>query len=79
VCGMLKEVVVPSKHNAYGGVYGFVRYSNVRDISKLLKLVNSVYFGNVRVKAKVARFDKAAVKEVEMVSKEVGKGKGVRG
>jgi len=56
-----------------------VRYSNVRDISKLLKAVNSVCFGNVRVKAKVARFDKVAVKEVEMVSEEVGKGKGVMG
>jgi len=56
-----------------------VRYSNVRDISKLLKAVNSVCFSNVRVKAKVARFDKAAVKEVEMVSEEVGKGKGVMG
>jgi len=31
------------------------------------------------VKAKVARLDKAVVKEVEMVSEEVGKGKGVRG
>jgi len=28
--------------------------------------------------SKVARFDKVAVKEVEMVSEEVGKGKGVR-
>ena len=56
-----------------------MRYSNVRDISKLLKAVNSVCFGNVRVKAKVARFDKVAVKEVEMVSEEVGKGKGVMG
>ena len=56
-----------------------MRYSNVRDISKLLKAVNSVCFGNVRVKAMVARLDKAAVKDEEMVSEEVGKGKGVRG
>ena len=56
-----------------------MRYSNVRDISKLLKAVNSVCFGNVRVKAMVARLDKAAVKDEEMVSEEVGKGKGVMG
>jgi len=65
VSGMLEEVVVPSRRNVDEELYRFVRYSNVRDVSKLLKAVNSVCFGNFRVKAKVARFDRMAVKEVE--------------
>ena len=69
---MLEEVVVPARRNMAGDVYGFVRFSNVRDVCKLLKAVNSVYFGNFKIVAKVARFDKAATLEVEKVSKEVG-------
>lgn len=65
VCGMLEKVVVPARHNVDGEVYGFVRYSNVRDVCKLLKVVNSVCFGNINIVAKVARFDKAAAREVE--------------
>lgn len=66
------EVVVPSKCNASGERYGFVRFSNVRDICKLLKAVNSVWFGNFQIKAKVARFDKAASAEVEKAIEEGG-------
>jgi len=60
VCGILEDVVVPSKPNVNGEVYGFVRFSKVRDVSKLLKAVNAVYFGNFCVRAKVARFDRSA-------------------
>lgn len=52
--------MVPSKPNVNGEVYGFVRFSKVRDVGKLLKAVNAVYFGSFRVKAKVARFDRSA-------------------
>jgi len=65
VCGMLEEVVVPNRCNVYGERYGFVRYSNVRDVGKLLKAVNAVCFGNFHIKAKVANFDKAATRMVE--------------
>ena len=51
VCGMLEEVFVPNKLNMYGAAYGFVRFSNVRDVDKLLRAVNNVYFGHMRVKA----------------------------
>jgi len=44
-----------------GRSYGFVRYFNVRDVCKLL----TFYFGNFKIIAKVAWFDKAATKEVE--------------
>jgi hypothetical protein len=36
----------------------FVRFSNVRDISKLTKALNAVCFGEFRVRARVARFDR---------------------
>ena len=58
VCGLLEEVVVPSRRNANGEVYGFVRFSKVRDVGKLLKAVNAVCFSNYRVRAKIARFDR---------------------
>ncbi|GAU49411.1 hypothetical protein TSUD_407260 [Trifolium subterraneum] len=63
VCGMLEDVHVPRKRNALGAPYGFVRFSNVRDVSKLLKVVNAVYFGHFRVNAKVANFDHNEAKE----------------
>lgn len=62
MCSMLEDVVVPSKRNVYGKLYGFVRYSNVKDVSKLLKAVNAVCFGNFGVIAKLARFDRSADK-----------------
>jgi hypothetical protein len=65
VCDMLEEVVVPRKRNVYGEVYGFVRYSNVKDVTKLLKAVNAVCFGSFRVNAKVPRFDRTAVQLLE--------------
>lgn len=84
VCGILEDVVVPSKCNSFGEAYGFVRYSNVKDVGKLLKAVNAVWFGNFRIFAKVASFDRASVKvlsrESEGESVEVfGKGTKVAG
>jgi hypothetical protein len=59
VCGMLEEVFVPNKLNVNGEAYGFVRFSSVRDVDKLLRAVNNVYFGHMRVKASLARFHKS--------------------
>ena len=73
VCGILEEVFVPRRRNANGDMFGFVRFSNMRDVGKLLKAVNAVYFGNYRVRAKLARFDRSVdgvgccEKEVEVV------------
>ena len=39
-------------------VFGFVRYGNVKDADKLLKALNNVWFGDCRVVAKVASFDR---------------------
>jgi len=65
VCGILEEVMVPRKCNVNGEHYDFVRFTNVRDVGKLLKAVNSVCFSNFQIKARVFRFDKATMLEVE--------------
>ncbi|KAK2434585.1 heterogeneous nuclear ribonucleoprotein A0 [Trifolium repens] len=58
VCGILEDVYVARKRNKRGQPYGFVRFSNVRDITKLTKALNAVSFGDFRVRARVARFDR---------------------
>ncbi|KEH16293.1 hypothetical protein MTR_0242s0010, partial [Medicago truncatula] len=63
VCGILEEVVVPSRRNVNGELYGFVHFSKVWDVGKLLHAVNAVCFGSYRVRAKLARFDRGG--EVE--------------
>jgi hypothetical protein len=74
VCGMLEDVVVSRRCNENGEHYGFVHYSNVRDVCKLLKAVNVVCFGHFQIKAKVATFDKSEATEVERVGEGVGGG-----
>jgi len=75
VCNILKDVVIPNKRNVHGELYGFVRFSKVRDVGKLLKAVNAVCFGNFQVKAKVAHF----VHSVVLVGKGELDEKGVGG
>lgn len=80
VCGLLEKVVVPRERNTNGEVYGFVRFSKVRDVGKLLKAVNVICFGNFRVWVKVARFDRSVADEGKFARDgEVGKSSGGRG
>ncbi|PNY07495.1 cysteine-rich receptor-like protein kinase, partial [Trifolium pratense] len=58
VCGILEDVYVAKKRNKYGQPYGFVKFSNVKNVSKMTKALNNVWFGNFRVKASVALFDR---------------------
>ncbi|CAJ2661648.1 unnamed protein product [Trifolium pratense] len=58
VCGMLEDVFVPKKRNKCGQPFGLVKFSNVRDITKLLRALNNVYFGHYCVRARVASFDR---------------------
>ncbi|GAU42656.1 hypothetical protein TSUD_398610 [Trifolium subterraneum] len=58
VCGMLEDVYVAKKRNWYGEPYGFVKFSNVRDVTKMTKALNAVWFGHFRVRASVAKFDR---------------------
>jgi hypothetical protein len=72
VCGMLEDVYIARKRNKLGQPYGFVRFSNVRDIAKLTKALNAVCFGDFRVRARVARFDRNAAPFEEKVRAGVG-------
>jgi hypothetical protein len=72
VCGILEDVFVARNRNMSGEVYGFVCYAKVRDVNKLLKVINSVWFGQYRVHAVLARFDRKGSKKVEVVRKGVG-------
>jgi len=56
VCGIMEDVYLARKRNANGGAFGFVRYCKSKDIEKLLKAVNNVWFGDWKVVAKVASF-----------------------
>jgi hypothetical protein len=60
VCGILEDVYVAKKRNRYGEPYGFVKFSNVRDVTKMTKALNAVCFGQFRVRASVAKFDRNA-------------------
>ncbi|PNY12472.1 putative sulfate transporter [Trifolium pratense] len=48
------------KRNRYGQPYGFVKFFNVKNVTKLMKALNNVWFGYFRVKASVAMFDRNA-------------------
>jgi hypothetical protein len=54
----MEDVYLARKRNVNGGVFGFVRYSKVKDVEKLLKAINNVWFGDWKVVAKVASFDR---------------------
>ncbi|GAU48877.1 hypothetical protein TSUD_406570, partial [Trifolium subterraneum] len=56
VCGMLEDVYVPNRRNKRGEPYGFAKFSNVRDVLKLTRAVNNVWFGHYRVRARFANF-----------------------
>ncbi|PNY00444.1 putative sulfate transporter [Trifolium pratense] len=58
VCGMLEDVYVAKKRNNYGQPYGFIKFSNVRDVTKMMRALNNVWFGHFRVRASVAMFDR---------------------
>lgn len=56
VCGIMEDVYLARKRNVNGGVFGFVRYRKVKDVEKLLRAINNVWFGDWKVVAKVASF-----------------------
>jgi len=72
VCGIIEDVYLARKRNVNGAKFGFVRFSKVKDIDKLLKAVNNVWFGDWKVVAKVSSFDRFGNKRDEVRGKEVG-------
>jgi hypothetical protein len=58
VCGILEDVYVAKRRNRFGEPYGFVKVSNVKDVTKMTKALNVVWFGHFRVRASVAKFER---------------------
>ena len=58
VCGIMEDIYLARKRNVNGAVFGFVRYSKVKDVDKLLKAVNNVWLGDYKVVAKVSTYDR---------------------
>jgi len=76
VCGMMEDVYLARKRNVNGGVFGFVRYCNVKNIEKLLKALNNVRFGDWKVVAKVASFDRFG--NSQTVVRDIGEGEKIK-
>jgi hypothetical protein len=70
VCGILSDIYVSKTRNVHGQVYGFVRFINVKDTAKLQKALNNVFFGQNRVWANVARFDRFGEVKKELLQKQ---------
>jgi len=68
----MEDVYLARKRNVNGGVFGFVRYCKVKDVDKLLKAINKVWFGDWKVVAKVASFDKFGKSQVVGVKRAEG-------
>ncbi|GAU40819.1 hypothetical protein TSUD_398030 [Trifolium subterraneum] len=66
-----------SELKRFGEPYGFVKFSNVKDITKMTNALNAVWFGHFRVRASVAKFERNDVGR-DRVSKQekVGLSKG---
>ena len=54
VCGIMEDVYLARKRNVNGAVFGFVCYAKVKDVDKLLRVVNNVWFGDCKMVAKVS-------------------------
>jgi len=55
VCGIMEDVYLARKSNVNGSAFGFVRFEKVKDIEKLLKALNNVWFDVWRVVANVLK------------------------
>jgi hypothetical protein len=65
VYGLLENVYVAQKLNARGQRSGFARFSRVKEVTKLFYAITDIRFGQSRLWARVARFDKAPVEGAE--------------
>lgn len=58
VCGVLTDVYVSRNCNSRGQVFGFARFSKVRDVDKLKKALNNIYIRDFSLFFNIARFDR---------------------
>lgn len=54
MCDIMENVYLAQKRNVNGGVFSFVCFGKVKDVEKLLKALNNVWFGDWKVVSKVA-------------------------
>lgn len=67
-CGILSDVYVARHQNARGQEFGFVRFVNVKNKIKFSQTLNNVWFGDCRVWAHEARFDRFAHNDYAVVA-----------
>jgi len=58
VCGILSDVYLSRFRNVRGQRFGFANFLKVRDVEKLKKALNNVFFWDLRLFANVAKFDR---------------------
>ncbi|GAU41532.1 hypothetical protein TSUD_140630 [Trifolium subterraneum] len=58
VCGIMEDIYVSRYRNKFGQRFGFVKYLKVRDIFKLKKALNNLYFWDLKLFANVAKYDR---------------------
>jgi len=75
---MLSDIYVARRRNQRGQVYGFVRFINVKDVGKLYKALNNVWFGWLRVWARETRFDRFGKAEEGVVLQAEAQCEGVK-
>jgi len=68
VCGILSDIYLSRFHNVHGQRFGFAKFLKVRDVEKLKKALNNVFFWDLRLFANVAKYDRF----VEVVDGSVG-------
>ncbi|GAU12549.1 hypothetical protein TSUD_182630 [Trifolium subterraneum] len=56
--GTVKLGTELKRRNKRGEPFGFVKFSNVRDVTKMTTALNNVWFGHFRVRARVDSFDR---------------------
>jgi RNA recognition motif-containing protein len=59
---MLGDVFIADKLNLYGKVFGFVRFKNFKDPTKMVQAIHNVWFGNFKTYASDATFGKENIK-----------------
>ena len=72
VCGILSDLYVARHRNSRGQEFGFVRFVNVKNKSKLLQALNNVWMGECRFLAKEARFDRFAHNDIVVAKSKPG-------
>ncbi|KAK9048467.1 hypothetical protein SSX86_032569 [Deinandra increscens subsp. villosa] len=56
--GRVEDVFIPFKRNKFGGAFGFVKFSGVRNVQTLERVLNKVKINGAVLKVNVEKFDR---------------------